>query len=87
MEEMITQFAGLGVTGIVAYKLFTTFLAEKKDDKEAYKAELKELRVMYREELAKDRELYQDSMRMIVSKLDNLEQDIVEIKEKIDFKG
>ena len=85
MEEMLTQFAGFGVTGVVAYKLFVTFLAEKEEDKKAYKSELKELRDMYREELAKDRELYQVSMRMIVNKLEILEQDIVEIKENIDF--
>ena len=85
MEEMMTQFAGFGVTGVVAYKLFITFLSEKEDDKKAYKSELKELRIMYREELSKDRELYQASMSMIVGKLEALEKDIIEIKENIDL--
>ena len=86
MEDLIAQFAGYGVTGIVAYKLFITFLSEKEEDKKTYQAELKELREMYREELSKDRELYQSSMALIVSRLENLETDIQEIKENIEKK-
>jgi len=85
MEEMLAQFSGYGVIGVISYKLFTTFLTEKKEDKEAYKAELQHLREMYREELLKDRELYQTSMQMIVNKLEHIEEDIVKIKETIDF--
>lgn len=86
MEEMLTQFTGYGVVGVISYKLFVTFLTEKKEDKDAYKAELQQLREMYREELSKDRELYQSSMKMIVNKLEQIEDDIVKIKENIDFK-
>lgn len=85
MEEMFTQFSSLGVCGILSYKLFTTFLSEKKEDKEAYKNELKYLRDLYREELSQDRLMYQESIRMIVDKLDNLEQDIVHIKRSMDL--
>ena len=86
MEEMLSQFTGYGVIGVISYKLFTTFLNEKKEDKDAYKAELQQLREMYREELSKDRELYQSSMQMIVSKLEHIEDDIIKIKDSIDFK-
>ena len=85
MEEMFAQFTSYGVTGIVAYKLFTTFLSEKKEDKEAYKSELKYLRDLYREELSQDRLMYQESIKMIVDKLDSLEQDIVHIKKSMDL--
>jgi hypothetical protein len=86
VEEILAQFTGYGVTGIVAYKLFVTFLSEKEEDKKAYKAELKELRELYKVELSKDRELYEESMKLIVNKLEALERDIVEIKENIEKK-
>ena len=86
VEEMLPQFAGYGVCGYFAYKLFVTFLSEKEGDKKAYKAELSELRNLYRLELAKDRELYEESMKLIVNKLETLEQDIIEIKENIEKK-
>ena len=86
VEEMLPQFAGYGVCGYFAYKLFVTFLSEKEEDKKAYKAELSELRNLYRLELAKDRELYEESMKLIVNKLETLEQDIIEIKENIEKK-
>lgn len=83
MENVVTSFAGLGVCGIVAYKLFDTFLKEKEDDKQAYRVELKEQREMYREELAKDRQLYQNSMNSLVNRIENVEQDMIEIKDLI----
>ena len=86
MEEILGMFTGYGVTGIVAYKLFVTFLAEKEADKKAYKTELTELRNLYRSELSKDRQLYEDSMKLIVSKLEALEKDVIEIKENIEKK-
>lgn len=87
MEEMLSQFTGYGVIGVISYKLFSTFLNEKQSDKEAYKEELKELRTMYREELKQDRELYQNSMSLIVGKLENLEEKISEIEKNINFNG
>ena len=86
VEEMLPQFAGYGVCGYFAYKLFVTFLTEKEEDKKSYKAELKELRELYKSELAKDRLLYEESMKLIVNKLETLEQDIIEIKENIEKK-
>ena len=84
MEEMLASFSGYGVIGVITYKLFTTFLTEKKEDKEAYKNELNQLREMYREELRQDRELYQNSMSLIVSRLENLEIRIEEITKIIE---
>ena len=83
MEQFVTQFTGLGIAGVVCYKLMETFLKEKEDDKQAYRNELKEQREMYREELAKDRELYQNSMHIIVNRLENVEEDVREIKQNL----
>ena len=83
MEQLVTQFTSLGVAGIVCFKLMETFLREKEDDKQAYRLELREQREMYRQELAKDRELYQNSMATLVERIENVEQDIREIKQNL----
>lgn len=83
MQEFVTLFSGLGVTGVIAYKLFEVFLKEKEQDKIAYREELREQREMYKEELAKDREVYINSINSVVNRLENVEQDVEEIKNLI----
>lgn len=83
MEESITFFTSLGAVGIIAYKLGTTFLQEKKEDKEMYRQEIKENREMYKQELEKDREIYIKSIESVVTRIERVEDDVTEIKEAI----
>lgn len=83
MEQTVTFFTSLGAVGIIAYKLGMTFLDEKKEDKALYRQEIKETRDLYKQELEKDREVYINSINSVVTRIENVEDDVKEIKEAI----
>lgn len=84
MEEIMNTFMSLGVTGVVAGVLFKKFLDDSNNDKEYFRNELKESRELYKEELKKDREIYINSIEKITSRIDIIENDVKEIKDKLD---
>lgn len=84
MEEVMTQFASLGAVGIIAGVLFKKFLDDSNSDKEYFRNEIKETRELYKEELKKDRETYINSIEKITNRIDIIEDDVKEIKEKLD---
>ena len=84
MEEMISQFASLGAVGVVAGVLFKLFLEEKAEEKKFFREEIKETRELYKEELKKDRETYISSIEKITNRIDIIEDDVKEIKDKLD---
>lgn len=84
MEEIITQFAGLGAVGIIAGVLFKKLIDDSNNDKEYFRNEIKESRELYKEELRKDRETYINSIEKITNRIDIIENDVKEIKDKID---
>lgn len=83
MEEMISQFASLGAVGVVAGVLFKKFLDDSNSDKEYFRNEIKETRELYKEELKKDRETYISSIEKITNRIDVIEDDVKEIKNKL----
>lgn len=91
MEEIITQFAGLGAVGVIAGVLFKKLIDDSNNDKEYFRAEIKETRELYkeeleknREEIQKDREVYINSIDKLTNRLDVVEDTVKEIKDKID---
>ena len=84
MEEIITQFAGLGAVGIIAGVLFKKLIDDSNNDKEYFRAEIKETRELYKEELKNDREIYINSIDKLTNRLDVVEDTVKEIKDKID---
>lgn len=90
MEEMLGYFGSFGAVGVISFTLFKKFLADAENDKQYYRAEIEKAQKVYREELKNDREVYQDSMKSVadsinsvVNRLENVEQDISEIKSKL----
>ena len=90
MEELMNSVASMGVVGVFGGVLFKTFLEEKKQDKEHFRAENKAIRELHKEELEKDRAIYIESIDKITSsigkitsKIDSIEDDVKEIKEHI----
>lgn len=86
-NEIITYFGSFGAIGIIAFSLFKKFIADSESDKQYYRAEIEKAQQVYREELKNDREVYQSSMKSVaesintvVNRLENVEQDISEIK-------
>lgn len=91
MEDIITQFASLGAVGIVAGVLFKKLIDDSNSDKEYFRNEIKESRELYkieleknREEIQKDREVYINSIEKITNRIDIIEDDVKEIKDKLD---
>lgn len=84
MEDMITQFASLGAVGVVAGVLFKKLIDDSNNDKEYFRNEIKETRELYKEELKNDRETYINSIEKITNRIDIIEDDVKEIKDKLD---
>lgn len=84
MEEIINSFMSLGAVGIVAGVLFKKLIDDSNNDKEYFRNEIKESRELYKEELKKDREIYINSIEKITNRIDIIENDVKEIKDKID---
>lgn len=83
MDEMMSSFMSLGCVGIVAGVLFKKFLDDSKNDKEYFRTEIKETREIYQNELKKDREIYIESIEKITSRIEVIEDDIKDIKDKL----
>ena len=84
MEEIINSFMSLGAVGIVAGVLFKKLIDDSNSDKEYFRNEIKETRELYKEELKNDRETYINSIEKITNRIDVIENDVKEIKDKID---
>jgi hypothetical protein len=83
MESIVNEFLQYGVLGIGVFALGSTFLKEKKEDKELYRQEIKETRELYKQELDKDREVYINSINSVVTRIESVEEDVKEIKDAI----
>lgn len=89
-EQIINSFMSLGVVGVIAGVLFKIFLEEKAEEKKFFREEIKESRDLYkneleknREEIQKDREVYISSIDKITNRIDIIEDDVKEIKDKL----
>lgn len=83
MEEMATYISSLGLAGFIAYTLFNKLIKDTESDKDYYRDLIKENQKIYQAELKADREVYINSINSVVNRLENVEQDISEIKEII----
>lgn len=90
MDEIMSSFMSLGMCGVVAGVLFKKFIEDSSSDKEYFRNEIKESREVFQEELRKqreesqkDREIYIESIEKITGRIDVIESDIKDIKEKI----
>lgn len=83
MEEMATYISSLGLAGFIAYTLFNKLIKDTENDKDYYRDLIKENQKIYQAELKADREVYINSINSVVNRLENVEQDISEIKEII----
>lgn len=98
MEEVIKEFASLGLIGVIGWLLFSTFLQERKNANEEtkntidyLKSEITHNRSLYKEELEKDRQVYVNSISKITNsisqmttRIDTIEDDVKEIKDRLD---
>lgn len=94
MEQMMQEFASMGIVGVIAYYLFKNTLDEKKQDRELHRTEVKEIRQMYdeelrearemyKQELEKDRVVYVNSINSVVTRIETVEDDVKLIMDKV----
>lgn len=86
-NDFITFFGSFGAVGFICFTLFKKLLNDVESDKQYYRSEIEKAQNVYREELKNDRQVYQetmnsvaDSINSVVNRLENVEQDITEIK-------
>ena len=79
MEEMTTYLSSLGLCGFVAYTLFNKLIKDSDSDKNYYRSQIEQMH----NESKEDRKIFINSINAIVSRLENVEEDISEIKEII----
>ena len=98
MEEIVKEFASLGIIGVIGWLLFSTFLQERKNASEEtkntidyLKSEISQGRNLYKEELEKDRQVYvnsiskiTDSISQMTTRINTIEDDVKEIKDRLD---
>ena len=91
MEETFTYFTSYGAIGIIAFLLFKNTLQSHKEEREFFIEELNSSRELYKNELAEDRAIYLSSIEKITSSVKELdskiiviEDDVKEIKNKLD---
>ena len=90
MDEMITQFAEIGIIGVIAFTLFKNTLESHKQQIKYYQDEIEFTRNAYKEELKADRECYTNSITKIATsihemttRIDTIEDDVKVIRDKI----
>lgn len=83
MEQMTTYISSLGVCGFIAYTLFNKLIKDSEADKDYYRKQIEHTQAVYQQELKADRQIYINSINAVVSRLENVEQDISEIKDII----
>lgn len=91
MENLASSMMSYGAIGVIGAVLFKKFLDDSNNDKEYFRNEIKESRELYkieleknREEIQKDREVYINSIEKITNRIDVIEDDVKEIKDKLD---
>lgn len=90
-QDFIGYFTGYGAVGVIAFYLFKNTMSNHQEQVKYLKDELSSSREDYKNELAQDRKAYLDSINKITSnlsemtlKIDNIEDDIKEIKTKLE---
>lgn len=83
-ETLYSYFASYGAIGIIAFVLFKNTLQNHKEQVDYLKAEIATGRETYKSELAEDRKVYLDSISKITSRIDIIEDDVKDIKTKLE---
>ncbi|MGL5718028.1 MAG: hypothetical protein ACRCX2_33805 [Paraclostridium sp.] len=87
MEELITQFASLGIVGIIGGVFLKKYLEESAEDRRIQLEERKEDRDMYRQSIEKFTSIseeYVNSISKLTIRVENLEESTERIETKID---
>ena len=87
MEQMITEFAGLGIVGLIGGYLFTTFMKERAEERKISIENQKEDRELFRksvETFTETSKTYAESITSLTVRVENEEESTERIETKLD---
>ena len=87
MEQMITEFAGLGIVGLIGGYLFTTFMKERAEERKISIENQKEDRELFRksvETFTETSKTYAESITSLTVRVENGEESTERIETKLD---
>ena len=87
MEQMITEFAGLGIVGLIGGYLFTTFMKERAEERKISIENQKEDRALFRksvETFTETSKTYAESITSLTVRVENVEESTERIETKLD---
>ncbi|MDB8805002.1 hypothetical protein [Romboutsia sp. 1001216sp1] len=87
MEQMITEFAGLGIVGLIGGYLFTTFMKERAEERKVNMENQKEDRELFRksvETFTETSKTYAESITSLTIRVENVEDGITRTESKVD---
>ena len=87
MEQMITEFAGLGIVGLIGGYLFTTFMKERAEERKISIENQKEDRELFRksvETFTETSKTYAESITSLTVRVENVEESTERRETKLD---
>lgn len=87
MEQMITEFAGLGIVGLIGGYLFTTFMKERAEERKVNMENQKEDRELFRksvETFTETSKTYAETIGSPTVRVENVEEGISRTENKVD---
>lgn len=87
MEQIITEFAGLGIVGLIGGYLFTTFMKERAEERKINIENQKEDRELFRksvETFNKTSKTYAETIGSLTVRVENVEEGIIRTEDKVD---
>lgn len=87
MEQLITEFAGLGIVGLIGGYLFTTFMKERSEERKISLENQKEDRELYRksvETFTETSKTFAESIGSLTVRVENVEEVAGRTESKID---
>lgn len=87
MEQMITEFAGLGIVGLIGGYLFSTFMKERAEERKISMNNQKEDRELFRksvETFTETSKTYAETIGSLTVRVENVEEGINRTENKVD---
>lgn len=87
MEQMITEFAGLGMVGIIGGYLFITFIRERAEERKIIMENQKEDRALFRksvETFTENSKTYAETIGSLTVRVENVEEAVGRTENKVD---
>lgn len=87
MEQMIQEFTGLGIVGVIGGYLFTTFMRERAEERKVNMKNQKEDRELFRksvETFTETSKTFAETIGALTVRVENVEEGVSRTENKVD---